>query len=727
MENKVVIGDPQSPTAVILDDEILSISRESAVSLIGEELYIDTFTPVLDYDAESADGSIEVFKPTDYDGIMTADSMVLATRAMVNLRTLPYGTIVSYYIDDNLVGKYYLNHVERLGKTKYRLDCMSYIGMLDKQMHEGGIYTGQTFSTVLSEILDIPASNLTIADDVKNLEVYGYLPYATRRQNLYQLTMAMGVSILRTDEGDMRFAFLDNSSAIRSILPDNIFEGGTVTYENHASRVEVVEHGYYYYANTPEDVLFDNTGDESVTNALILFSKPVYAPSVRVGSGNLTLTDIGTNHCTATGVGTIVGIPYVHTTRVIAKDNPDTSATDKVVRVEEATLITATNSENAARRLAAYYFSANKFRSDVKVDDTTKCGIRYNVPNAYMEMSQAYITKMSGRISSFERATCEFINDYEPTGSGNTFENVTAPIDASTSGTWAIPSSVFQKDYPLVRVVLIGKGHTGGNGENGQNGERLESAQYSPGGLGGKGGAAGDGGNILIQTLDCTGISSFSYSTDANGEIHLSGGSYNLSSENGVSSPTGYYEQMTQTTYAEPGIAGVDGASGGRGGRNNPFGQLARAGDGGEITYEGVYYHPGYGAANDYYESGHGAGQSGADHTSVYVGAGGGGGAAAGGAGENGTGYIYPTPSGFAGVGLGGNGGSGMAASAAQTVYGSGGNGGHGGGGGGGGGQLVYIYEPLSRVTQITYVPGGTGGSGGQGSVGYKGCIIIYY
>lgn len=727
MANKIVIGDPQSPTAVIFDDEILSISRESAVSLIGEELYIDTFTPVLDYDAESADGSVEVFKPTDYDGIMTADSVVFATRAVANLRTLPYGTIVSYYMDDNLVGKYYLNHVERLGKTKYRLDCMSYIGMLDKQMHEGGIYTGQTFSEVLSEILDIPASNLYIADDVKNLEIYGYLPYATRRQNLYQLTMAMGVSILRTDEGDMRFAFLDNSSAIRAVLPENIFEGGTVTYENHASRVEVVEHGYYYYPSTQEEVLFDNTGDEAVTGALILFNKPVYAPSVQVGSGNLTLTDIGTNHCTATGVGTIVGIPYVHTTRVIAKDNTDASATDKVVRVEDATLITATNSENAARRLAAYYFSANKFRSDVKVDDTIKCGLRYNVPNAYMEESQAYITKMSGRVTSFERVTCEFINDYEPTGSGNTFDNVTSPIDATTSGTWSIPASVFQKDYPLVRVVLIGKGKTGENGQAGEDGEQTDSQFYSLGGMGGEGGAGGNGGNILIQTLDCTGISQFSYSTDTNGEIHLSGGTYSLSSENGVASPTGYFEQMTQTTYAEPGIAGQRGANGGRGGRYNPKAAQISATSGDIVTYDGVEYYGGGYAENTYYQAGTGINQSGMQNTSLYVGSGGGGGGAVGDYGEYGHSAIFPRPANYIGVGWGGDGGNGANAPAVKSVYGTGGNGGHGGGGGGGGGSWVYYHDSSGTVIDTTGVRGGTGGTGGQGSVGYKGCIIIYY
>lgn len=726
MANKIVIGDPQSPTAVIFDDEILSISRESAVSLIGEELYIDTFTPVVTYESSDDPGG-EIFKPTNYDGIMTADPALFITKQFVNLRTLPYGTIVSYYMDNNLVGKYYLNHVERLGLTKYRLDCMSYIGMLDKQMHEGGIYTGQTFSAVLSEILGIPASSLHIDSAVRNLEVYGYLPYATKRQNLYQLTMAMGVSILRTDEGDMRFAFLDSSSAIRSIVPDEIFEGGTVTYENHASKVEVVEHGYYYYANTPEEVLFDNTGDEAVTGALILFNKPVYVSSVRVGSGNLTLTDIGTNHCTATGVGTIVGIPYVHTTRVITKVNPDASATDKVVRVENATLITATNSENAARRLASYYFSANKFRSDVKVNDTIKCGVRYNVTNAYMEESEAYITKMSGRVTSFERATCEFINDFTPTGAGNTFDYVTQPIDATTSGQWVIPASVFQKDYPLVRVVLIGKGHTGENGHNGEDGEQTDSQFYSLGGIGGDGGLGGDGGRILIQTIDCTGVGSFSYSTDSNGEIHLSGGAYSLSSEDGVSSPTGYFEQMTQTTYAEPGITGKKGANGGRGGRYNPRSVHISATSGDVVTYEGVDYYGGGYEENDYYQAGTGINQSGMPNTSLYVGSGGGGGGAVGDYGEYGHSTIFPRPADYIGVGWGGDGGNGANAPAVKSVYGTGGNGGHGGGGGGGGGSWVYYHDSSGAVTGQVGMRGGSGGTGGQGSEGYKGCIIIYY
>lgn len=726
MANKIVIGDPLAPDAIIVDNEILSITRESAVSLIGEELYIDTFTPVLNYEGSESGGGIEIFKPTNYDGILTYDGHVFATKSVANLRALPYGTLFYYYIDDILVGKYYLNSVERLGKTKYRINCMSYIGMLDKQMHEGGIYTGQTFSAVLSEVLNITASSLNIDPAVANMEVYGYLPYATRRQNLYQLTMAMGVSILRTDEGDMYFTFLDSSSAIRSILPEDVFEGGTVTYENHASRVEVVEHGYYYYANTPEEVLFDNTGDEAVSGALILFDNPVYIPSVRVGSGNLTLSNIGTNHCTATGVGTIVGIPYVHTTRVVAKDNPEAN-NDRVIRVEDATLVTATNSENVARRLASYYFSANKFRSDIKSNDTVKCGIRYNVTNAYEETSEAYITRMSGRASSFERATCEFVNDFTPSGAGNTFDYVTSPIDATTSGTWTIPASVFQKEYPLVRAVLIGKGKTGADGERGKDGEQTDSQFYSLGGLGGEGGAGGDGGNILIQTIDCTGITSFSYSTDSNGEIHLSGGSYNLSSENGVASPVGYFEQITQTTYASPGKAGYTGATGGRGGRYNPKAALISATMGESISHDGQSYWGGVYDQNDWYQAGTGANQSGMQRTDLYVGSGGGGGASFGNDGEDGHSAIKPRPANYIGVGWGGNGGDGADAEAVTPIYGNGGNGGHGGGGGGGGGSWTYVYAPTDTVQQTTGMRGGDGGQGGQGSEGYKGCILIYY
>ena len=47
--NKVVIGDEDAPILTFYNDSIKNVTEETAVSLIGDELFIDQFVPVVSY------------------------------------------------------------------------------------------------------------------------------------------------------------------------------------------------------------------------------------------------------------------------------------------------------------------------------------------------------------------------------------------------------------------------------------------------------------------------------------------------------------------------------------------------------------------------------------------------------------------------------------------------------------------------------------------------------
>lgn len=594
------------------------------------------------------------------------------------------------------------------------MNCISAIGLLDKQIHKGGIYTGQTLQTVLADVIG-DASLYQIDGSVSNIKVYGFLPYATRRQNLHQIILATGISVFREYSSQkMWFKFLDTQSE-GHIYENNIFLGGIVTYDDPASRVEVVEHGYYYNKSVPEEVLYDNSGGDYLDNSIVLFDKPIYPNSIRA-DGNITFSEREVNYCRATGTGVIIGVPYVQTTRVLTKTNPGAEK-EKVIRVESATLVTVTNSENVLERLADYYFNAQRFKSDV-VATGVGCGYRYDVPDPYNQERQAYIQKMSSRISSFERATCEFVAEYTPTGGGNTFNHVTTPpIDASTSGSWPIPTGV-----TLIRAVLIGKGGTGGNGENGEAGGEAAPYMVGKGGAGGKGGTRGLGGKILARTMDCDGLSSLSYATDENGEVTLTIGNVTLTSADGMPSSTGYYDPINDTTYAEPGKPGYDGSAGGNGGRYTPL-TVVESTDGEDAIIPSVIERSGGvgGTYGLYTPSEINPGSQ----LYLYIGGGGGGGAAIGPYGEGGAGYGKISPWNV-NAGMGGQGGIGGTGADASLVYGSGGNGGNGGGGGGGSGLWTYAISQ-NTITEQPSARRVPGGQGGRGSEGRKGCILIYY
>ena len=708
--NKIVIGDESEPILTFDNSTIESVSEESAVSLIGDELFIDQFVPVLKYEVFLR----YVFAPSNYDRFKTADGLILCSKYNYDLRGLPYGTPIHFYSNNRICGEFFSENVERVGKDLYKVNAVSAIGLMDRQRSKGGIYTGQRFDTVLREIVG-DEYEYTINEDVAKLQVYGWLPHTTRRRNLHQLLMAYGVTIVRNDNGGMLFTYLANSTP-QEIPSSRIYQGGKVAYDEPASRVEVVEHTYHYLASTEEEILFDNatTNSDAVTNAVITFDKPVYPDSLRVeGGGSLKISSSGVNYAVVSGVGVLVGKPYVHTTRLVSMDNED-AVKEKVVRVEDATLVTLANSENVLTRVAEYYFNATTVENAIIVE-TEKCGRRFTMENAFHEYTSGFISKMSTSVSSIKKAVCEIIQDYIPKAQGSAYTNVV--VLPAASGTWTIPQAVFDKTSPNIRVVLIGGGEDGKAGSSGANGKDATTYAGGKGGIGGLGGLGGAGGKVYSTSIDCKGITKFTYGRSGK-NTYFSGGGHSLNSNDGVSSETGFLEMFSGTVYALPGNAGQTGGAGGEGGYypHNGEGVYPEAGE--DVTHNGYTYSGGAPGERRLIK---GSEVGITSYMSIYVGAGGGSGAAVGSNGKKGNGGLG---NGNADGAPGVNGANG---DPAASVYGNGGNGGHGGSGGGGGGITEWWNPEFNALISKSQHLGGIGGAGGEGSAGYQGCVIIYY
>lgn len=697
--NKVVIGDPDEPMLVFENDSIESITEDTAVAIVGDELSVDQFTPAVRYRVFLR----YVFSPADYAQFITRNGLIMCCHYSYDIRKLPYATPVTFYSNGKIRGKYYSETVDRLGRDQYGLNAISAIGLMDKQRSVGGIYSGQLFSEVLQDILGSDYQ-YTISDDVAAVPVYGWLPFSTRRQNLHQLIMAYGVNIIRSDTGDMLFTFLRDSGA-EDIPESEVFYGGSMRYNDPASRVEVTEHAYHYIPTVETKTLFDNSTTDAVHAATVTFEDPIMTDTLET-TGGLKIHSAGVNYAVISGVGVLTGKPYTHTTKIVSADNPD-AINENVRRVEDATLVSLQNSENVLARLSQYYFNVDIVENDIVLNGE-RCGKRYNVLNGFYEETTGFISKMSASISSIIRARCEFIQNYTPVGAGATYTNcVILPEDA---GSWEIPASVFQKEIPKIRVVLIGNGYSGEDGEDGETGKPGDGNRGGDGGKGGAGGKGGVGGKIYSETYKPSGdATTLFYGRDLKGNSYIKGGLLNITSADGVSTPTGFLEVFGGKVFALPGTDGLSGSDGGKGGYYNPNGTGATGDNGVDFVADGQIWYGGICEGN-YQITIPGSGNP------AYIGGGGGGGAAYGGNGSN-TGYH----------GTGGNGADGAAAELTTPLYGNGGNGGHGGGGGGGGGTLVVYNEEYATEVGRSGYGGGDGGKGGFGSAGYQGCVIIYY
>lgn len=168
--NRIIIGeDLSNPDYYFENDEIIKVNGEFSVSLIDTELSIDTLTPEVSFEVIPP----MIFKPTNYDGILTRDEYVFRGKHSSDIRDLKYGTKIWYFSsEDRMVGKYYLKNIEQVGKKLFVLNCFSSIGLLDKADHYGGVYINSTFEDVMDDIMrkDTKPSHLPYRyAEVKNI------------------------------------------------------------------------------------------------------------------------------------------------------------------------------------------------------------------------------------------------------------------------------------------------------------------------------------------------------------------------------------------------------------------------------------------------------------------------------------------------------------------------------------------------------------------------------
>lgn len=712
---KISIYSSNTPTVIAMSD-IMSISTDEEVSVLGDELTVATMEVVVRYTSDADD-----------------------------ITNLPYGTKVTLEIDydgSGLIwywnGTYYIETVERVSKYNYQINCISKIGLWEHQYTNGGLFNGTTLSNLVSTIFN--DSEVSVHSGVSNLTVYGWIPHCTKREAMQQILFATGTYINATNTGYSIRNFYNTGSAIAA---QDVYMSGSVEYPSIPSKVTVTEHGYYYLEGRTAEELFNNVDGYPANGLLVEFpNAPIYIPSI-VATDGLTISNVTVNTCIVSGNGKITGIPYIHKEYDVVISNPSASAISREISVKDATLVSILNSEAVAQRVYDFNSQAIKSNIDFKYDNQY-AGRYYNYYDAFSDLNNGCLAKIRKTYSTFVRASSEFVTGYEQTAenTGNKFSNFVVLITTS-SATWYKPSGVTK-----IRVVLIGGGSGGSSGIAGQDG----GAEYSGrGGRGGKAGTAGKGGKIF-QTTITNPANTYSYrcgvggnggalcySTETANSGNVGGDTVfgNFSTENGIYSDSGFCNLLSGIIYALPGGKGVNGGDGGDGGSNSTGvgDDNARNGKNGEdvIALDGTTMSGGSGGtgfllasarvSDKCFASG-GAGGNGACATSN------------GGAGTNGT-VVRDWDDGIGemNISTGGNGSTVRSTPSNRdnaTIYGQGGDAGHGGGGGGAAGAETSDIYWYNTVNYVICSPNGeqvngNGGYGGAGGKGANGCIIIYY
>ena len=570
-------------------------------------------------------------------------------------------------------------------------------------------------------------NSISYGGGVDNIKVYGWIPVCTKREALHQLLLATGVIMKKDDDGNIIFTSPVTTDAI-SLSSDKIYADGSQEQLEYTNRIEVTEHIFEADDSSKRETIFENTNQRSGVY-VALYQKQPCDSSV---FSNLSVLSYNANAAIVMGTGTITGIPTKHIETVLHRDIGNRKD-GRTISINDDTLVTLPNSETVLDRLEAYYGSAYEVNNDIVLGDE-KTGNLYSFTSPFRDQVTGYLSKISSTFSRVTKAACQFICGYNPPEIGQDF---TRFVILTGSGTWTVPESVFEKDNPRIRVVLIGGGQGGSSGYAGADGEsaRLGPAASTPA-AGGATGEAGTGGKVFSVDISNPSASfSFScgeggqggeinYSHDesnsggSGGDTTFSDGTISYSSASGESSTDGITNFFNGAKYAKQVIYFADGGAGGYwaddGAEKKP--EDVRLG---LVKGEYAWYNNAY-----WYNYGGKRGDTVGGSKIAYGGAGGGAaltnepGTISGGNGadaiRNGTYYRA------------GDGGAGAnatftpipALSINSAYYGYGGQGGAGGGGGG------------SSGTGSPSVIEGTGGKGGYGGVGGKGgngCVLIYY
>lgn len=674
------------------DADILSGSVIMENGMIADELAIDT----LEIELYSEKQGTALFVPKNSDGLVTSDKKFVTTEFPQDILTdYVYGSPVILYHDNHLIGKFYTKSIVRTGKTIVKISCVSAVGLLDKLRHFGGIYEGVPAGSILSQLLE--GFEYTIDDEVGNASMYGWLPAGNRRSNLHQLLFAIGASLVKKN-GNIHIKYMRPEEPI-TIEDNRVFLGGNVDYPSKATEVDITEHGFYALETDEEVTLFDNT--EATTTAEhqeVIFDSPCHD----LKPVGITVLESGVNYAIVSGTGTLTGKKYTHTQKVMAYKTK-IGGEENVVSVTDATLVSALNSLNVAKRVAAFYTTQQSVDMDIVLKNE-RTGSQVVFTDPFGEEQLGIVKSMAITLSSILKAQTELSVGWTPNYFGNNYNNY---MVVTESGLVNLPTGITEG-----RAILIGGG---AGGQAGFNGETPEYEGRN-GGTGGQGGNAGLPGKVLAIDFEVDGkmevnIGKGGAGGNVDGALGASGTATlfaGRSSDEGAIPEDGVINIITGEIYALPGMQGQNGGNG--------SGDNARGED---VIYKGVVYSAGeYGESNVY---------TGQKPSGTQTAAGGGGGGAVAGAngadGKRGR-ISYNNGNGFASGGNGGDGANAIAPDGRdETAFGGGGNGGNGGGGGGAGGTASNSNGGRYDWTGSP----GAGGAGSSGSAGVSGALIIYY
>lgn len=294
------------------------------------------------------------------------------------------------YFNNVLLGHFYLKNGARKNKTDYYMDAHDAIGVLDGNEFPGGVYTGQMVPDVVRQIFDGEDYPYEVSEVYAETQLYGYIPYTTKRNALVQIAFAIG-AIVDTSNAEGVIIYPQQTEVTGVFDASNTFEGMTLEHTDIVTGIRLTVHSYQKSQESQEsEELYNDVLDGT---AEIVFSEPHHSLAVTGG----TIAKSGDNYAVVSGTGgtvVLTGKKYIHLTSQVTKDNPDIIFNKNIKEVTDATLIHSGNAQAALDRVYAYYQRAESVVGDVLLED--------KVLGQVVDVDTGYDGKRTGTLESID-------------------------------------------------------------------------------------------------------------------------------------------------------------------------------------------------------------------------------------------------------------------------------------------------------------------------------------
>lgn len=269
---------------------------------------------------------------------------------------------ISIYFNGELKETTFVRSSKRKAKFLWSVESESYIGLMDSIPYNGGMFKNEKATNVLEDIFGVAKVPYNVDDVFENETVTGYIPFTTCRGALMQVCFAIQAVVDTSNSDVVKIVQLEDD--VKQTIPLNrIMQGQNFKDDETVTSVEIAVHSYDPISETID--VYNASESGTGENIFVKFSEPLH--DLTIENGEIVSRETNYAIINANDGCILKGQKYQHTKQIKRKNNPVVLASEieKVVAIENATLVSANNIDKIIEKCYNWIVRVNSVNLDI--------------------------------------------------------------------------------------------------------------------------------------------------------------------------------------------------------------------------------------------------------------------------------------------------------------------------------------------------------------------------